>query len=339
MGDDLAHYDYKLPPECIAQHPPKQRDGAKLLDLRGDQPLLSTVKKLPSLLNAGDLLVVNNSRVLPARMEGRTVNGGRVEVLAERFLDDGNVLAQIKSNRTPKQGARLFLGGGEFIVGKRKGEFFTLLSAAGSARRRFLKHGQTPLPPYICRRADDTDKSRYQTIFAYHYGSVAAPTAGLHFTPTLLAAAAACGIRQVSLTLHVGAGTFKPLRHGLQTSTLHREHYAIGTKTVAAINATKKRGGRVIAVGTTVLRALETAALGGKLKAGANDTDIFIKPGHRFRVADMLFSNFHLPRSSLLVLVCAFGGNARVMDAYRFAVHHRLRFYSYGDAMLLSSDT
>ena len=282
MDDDIANYDYELPPQLIAQRPPKVRDGGKLLALCGQKPVLHHIVDLPSLLQAGDLLVVNNSRVLPARLCGQTANGGRVEVLAERFLDDGSVLAQVKAANAPKPNAHLVLAGGDFIVKRRAGEFFILFAVDGFARQRFLRYGQIPLPPYIRRTPDDQDKARYQTVFAYRNGSVAAPTAGLHFTSSLLAAVAAQGVRLATVTLHVGAGTFKPLRMGLRTASLHREKYHISAQAIAAIVVAKKRGNRIIAVGTTVLRALEAAAAGGKLLPGGGETELFIKPGYRF---------------------------------------------------------
>ena len=330
----------------IAQHPAKKRDGAKLLDLSAGFALRRFVQ-LPTLLRRGDLLVVNNARVLPARLTGCKLNenkkGAKAEILAERFFDNGEVRAQVKCGGKLQAGARLFAGG-EFVLLRREGEFVRLRAVDKNgkpvnARRRFLRCGQTPLPPYILRAADNNDSGRYQTIFARGSAtSAAAPTAGLHFSDSLLRAIDNKGASIVQLTLQIGAGTFKPLRHhNLRDCTLHSEQYSINKTTAAAICNTKKRGGRIIAIGTTALRALESSALqnGGEVCAGNSETDLFIRPGFVFRVADMLLTNFHLPQSSLLILVCAFGGRARVLDAYRRAVEAQMRFFSYGDAMLL----
>ena len=339
----LDDFDYTLPPRLIAARPAARRDDSRLLEV-GDKTTLSKFSALPTLLRPGDLLVVNNSRVLPARLIGNKQSGGQVEIFAERFLANGEVLAQIRASKPPKIGMQIFANG-IFIVKEKTAEGFYILQAqnrsqkACAARPRFMKHGAIPLPPYIRRIADEEDKHRYQTIFARSVGSVAAPTAGLHFTPQTFAELSARNINKTSITLHVGAGTFLPLRQGLD-SQLHSERYTISATAAAAIAATKKRGGRVIAVGTTVLRALESAAqLGdGNIRPTNNETDLFIQPGFTFRSADMLLTNFHLPRSSLLVLVCTFGGRNRVLDAYKKAIAAKFRFYSYGDAMLLSPD-
>lgn len=357
MTDYVADYDYDLPAHLIARHPAKVRSGGGLLHL-ADAVVIGRFAGLPRLLRRGDLLVVNNTRVLPARLTGRKVavnhqnnNGGKdeknagakAEILAERFYDNGEMLAQVKCGGLLKPGMTI-TAGGVFVFLRREGEFCRLRAIdkngkAIDARRRFLRCGQTPLPPYIRRLADDTDIGRYQTLFARGAAeSAAAPTAGLHFDNAMINALGKAGITIASLTLHIGAGTFKPLRGDkLSACKLHAERYQISDKTAAAIRRTKKQGGRIVAVGTTTLRALEASALqnNGEVCGGGGETDLFIRPGFCFRTAQMLLTNFHLPLSSLLVLVCAFGGRARVLAAYNRAVKSQMRFFSYGDAMLL----
>ena len=337
MSDTFA---FTLPPNLVAQYPPAKRDGGRLLHVRGNHTAARQIADLPTLLKAGDLLVVNDSKVLPARLHGRKIpGGGKVEILAERFINDSELLAKVRAAKTPRTGARLYAGG-NFIVRGREGEFFRLaaLDANGkevNARRRFGRVGKVPLPPYIRRHPSATDGERYQTLFARFAGSVAAPTAGLHFSPDLLAALRRRGVGMARITLHIGAGTFQPLRNGLSADSLHAERYCVSQTAARRINTAKQRGGRIIAVGTTALRALETAAADGQIRAASGETTLFIKPGFVFHAADLLLTNFHLPRSSLLVLVCAFGGTARVLAAYQQAVAEKFRFYSYGDAMLL----
>lgn len=338
MAPPASAYDFTLPPRLIAQHPPKKRDGGRLLNVDdGIHPFAA----LPALLREGDLLVFNASKVLPARLCGTKASGGKVEMLLERLLGGGDCLVQIGASKPPASGAHIGTAAGAFAVCGREGAFYHLRAIgkngrAVSAARRFQRHGSTPLPPYIRRRATAADRRRYQTVYADTPGSVAAPTAGLHFSKRLLAALAAAGIGSARLHLHVGAGTFMPLREG--QATLHSERYHIGRAAIAAIEKTQKRGGRVVAVGTTTLRALESAAdSSGRLKSGAATTSLFIRPGTPFRVADALITNFHLPRSSLFMLVCAFGGSARLQAAYQQAIAADMRFYSYGDAMLLTA--
>ena len=346
MAGDVDDYDFALPEELIAQRPAAERDGGKLLDLSAaGECVLRRFDELPGLLRNGDLLVVNDSRVLPARLAGHKIGGGaKAEILAERFFDGGEMTAQVKCGGNVKAGTRLFAAG-EFEVLRREGEFFRLRAVgregkAVDARRRFLRCGQTPLPPYIRRAADGKDGGRYQTLFARgKANSAAAPTAGLHFSGKVLTAARKRGAKITSITLHIGAGTFKPLREKrLADCKLHSEQYRINKNAAAAVQKTKQNGGRVVAVGTTALRALESSAMlnNGEVCAGTAETDLFVKPGFNFRAADLLLTNFHLPRSSLLILACAFGGRARVLDAYRFAVKNKMRFFSYGDAMLLA---
>ena len=342
--NDLDAFDYALPAARIACRPARRRDESKLLDARENVPQILQFDSLPSLLRRGDLAVINDSRVIPARLAAVKESGGRAEIFAERFLPDGEVLAQIRASKPPAIGARLFAPGA-FVVRQKIADGFYLLRAEDrrgkpvAARPRFMRSGQTPLPPYIRREADDTDKMRYQTIYARRPGSVAAPTAGLHFTPQVFSELKSRGVHLAKITLHIGAGTFLPLRGGLSATSLHSERYRISDSAAAKINAAKKRGARILAVGTTTLRALESAATAdGEIRPAETETNLFIKPGFTFRIADLLLTNFHLPRSSLLVLTCAFGGREKVLRACRIAVRRRLRFYSYGDAMLLSRE-
>lgn len=331
-----AAYDFHLPAQLIAQHPPKRREDARLLCVDdGIHPFSA----LPRLLRRGDVLVFNTSKVLPARLFGHKDSGGKMEILLERLLDRSTCLTQLGTARAPRQGSTLHTAGGVFVVGARQGAFTTLHAVdvrgrPAAVQPRFVRHGHTPLPPYIRRPAAHTDRRRYQTVYAQQPGSVAAPTAGLHFSKRLLTALSTAGIHSAFLHLHVGAGTFMPLRAG--QTTLHSESYAIPAATARAITRAKQQGRRVIAVGTTTLRALEAAAMAPhSVRSGQGETNLFIRPGYAFRIADALITNFHLPKSSLFMLVCAFGGTARLHTAYAQAIAARLRFYSYGDAMLL----
>jgi S-adenosylmethionine:tRNA ribosyltransferase-isomerase len=334
---DPADFDYALPEELIAQAPLAERSASRLLHVQpgggvGDL----RVTALPRLLAPGDLLVVNETRVVPARLYGHKASGGAVELLLERVLEHDVALAQLRTSHPPRAGTRLaFEGSADAeVIGRR--EPFFLVRFTEPVLEVLERAGHVPLPPYIRRRDEATDHERYQTVFARTPGSVAAPTAGLHFDAKLLDALAGRGVGRSAVTLHVGAGTFAPLREAqLASGRLHAERVSVGEAAVAAIAATRARGGRVIAVGTTVVRALETAAAGGALAHFTGETDLFIRPGFDFRVVDALVTNFHLPRSSLLMLVCAFGGRDRVLAAYRHAVANRYRFFSYGDAMLL----
>jgi S-adenosylmethionine:tRNA ribosyltransferase-isomerase len=297
---------------------------------------------LPEWVRQGDLLVMNDTRVLKARLFGMKDSGGKVEILVERVLDAHEALAQVRASKSPKTGSRLLLEGGlEASVLGREGEFFRLRFAGQESVMALLEqHGHLPLPPYITHVAGAEDEERYQTVFASRPGAVAAPTAGLHFEQTMLDALCARGVGVAHLTLHVGAGTFQPVRvENIAEHVMHSERYRVPTETVEAVRATRARGGRVIAVGTTSLRALESAAAQGELQAGEGETRLFITPGYRFRVVDVLLTNFHLPRSTLLMLVCAFGGMAEVLAAYRHAVEQEYRFFSYGDAMLVERES
>lgn len=336
MRTDL--FDFDLPEHLIAQHPPAQRGGSRLLQVAGPVLTHRQFAELPTLLHSGDLLVLNDTRVLKARLFGQKASGGQVEVLVERVTAEHEVLAQVRASKSPKPGSRLILSGElEAEVLGREGEFFRLrFLREESAYDMLERYGHLPLPPYIIHAAGAEDESRYQTVFAREPGAVAAPTAGLHFDDAMLAMLGARGIRTAHVTLHVGAGTFKPVRvENISEHVMHSERYSISQATVDAIRETRARGGRVVAVGTTSLRALESAAQSGELQAGSGETSIFITPGYHFRVVDVLLTNFHLPRSTLLMLVCAFGGMENLLSAYREAVDRGYRFFSYGDAMLI----
>ncbi len=293
----------------------------------------------PQLLHADDLLVLNNTRVIPARLYGRKASGGKVEVLIERVLDDRRALAHVRSSKSPKAGSRLLLADGalEVEITSREGELFSLTFAGDIPLLDLLERwGHVPLPPYIERADEQVDRDDYQTLYARHPGAVAAPTAGLHFDQTLLDALAARNIRTAYVTLHVGAGTFQPVRVArLDEHIMHAEQVTVDAAVCEAIEQTRARGGRVVAVGTTVVRSLESAVQAGVLKPFHGDTRLFITPGYRFSVVDAMLTNFHLPESTLLMLVCAFSGFEPVMAAYRHAVEQNYRFFSYGDAMFL----
>ena len=337
-----SDFDYDLPPALIAQHPPAERSQSRLLHLpAGVAPLEHCqVTTLPRLLRAGDLLVFNDTRVIPARVFGQKATGGQIEVLLERALDNHRALVQIRASKAPKAGGKLFLGPEALpvsVLGRREALFELAFPAEQEVLPFFETVGEMPLPPYIERSAEQDDHARYQTVYARHPGAVAAPTAGLHFTDALLEALAAAGIAQTTVTLHVGAGTFSPVRvEDVTAHRMHEERYVLPREAVDAIEATRARGGRVIAVGTTVVRVLETAARRPEgLAPHAGETDIFIYPPFPFRVVDGLMTNFHLPQSTLLMLVSAFAGWEAVRQAYDTAVAEGYRFFSYGDAMLL----
>ena len=339
MDLTLADFDFDLPPERIAQAPLAERSASRLLVLDGARMEDRHFVDLPDFLHPGDLLVMNDTKVIHARLYGRKESGGQIEVLVERLLNATDVLAQVRASKSPKPGSRLILEGRiKADVLGREGEFYQL-RFAGDALELLEEHGRLPLPPYIERSAESTDETRYQTVFARERGSVAAPTAGLHFDTPLFARLAERGVEVAHVTLHVGAGTFQPVRvERIAEHQMHRERYAIPQATVDAIAACKARGGRVVAVGTTSLRTLESAArqaADGPLQAGSGDTDIFITPGFRFRVVDLLVTNFHLPKSTLLMLVSAFAGMAPIRAAYAHAIAQEYRFFSYGDAMLI----
>ncbi|QEL65585.1 S-adenosylmethionine/tRNA ribosyltransferase-isomerase [Oryzomicrobium terrae] len=348
MSLTVDDFDFPLPPELIAQHPAAQRTASRLLHVDGGALSDRQFTDLPSLLAPGDLLVFNDTRVIKARFFGAKESGGAVEVLVERIVEPHRALAQVRASKSPKPGTRLLLENsfGVTVTG-REGEFFVLElpGAASGSGPDFWQlteaHGRLPLPPYISHGAEAEDESRYQTVYARAPGAVAAPTAGLHFDEPLLERLKEMGVEQAFLTLHVGAGTFQPVRvTNIADHHMHSERFEIPEATAAAIAATRARGGRVVAVGTTSLRALESAALqggreDGTVPAGGAETDIFITPGYQFRVVDRLVTNFHLPKSTLLMLVAALAGFDTIRAAYAHAVEQRYRFFSYGDAMLL----
>jgi S-adenosylmethionine:tRNA ribosyltransferase-isomerase len=331
-------FDFALPERLIAQYPLERRGASRLLFAHGDMLEDLRFSDLLRLVKHGDVLVLNDTRVIKARLYGCKESGGKVEVLVERVLDEREALAQLRASHAPKSGSVLMLAGCLPVEVKgREGEFYRLRFAGDEPVLTLLeRYGSLPLPPYISHVADAEDEQRYQTVFAREAGAVAAPTAGLHFSQDMLKALRDKGATIAFVTLHVGAGTFQPVRaEYIREHTMHREWYEIPKTTADAIIRARDAGGRVIAVGTTSLRALESAAGNGELQAGSGETNIFITPGYRFRVVDMLLTNFHLPRSTLLMLVCAFGGMEQMMAAYRHAVEKEYRFFSYGDAMLI----
>lgn len=336
-----SDFHYELPDELIARHPVPRRSDSRLLHLDGSTGALADRRfiELPGLLRAGDLLVVNDTRVIPARLHGRKETGGRVEILLEHVIGGERALVQLRSSKPPAIGSRIHLpeGTGARVAG-RDGDFWVLEFGTEPAAL-FDRLGEMPLPPYLHRPVEDGDRERYQTVYARAPGAVAAPTAGLHFDSALLAACEQAGVARSQLTLHVGAGTFQPVRaHELGEHQMHAEYVDVPEATCEAVAACRARGGRVIAVGTTAVRALESAAAAGPLGPYAGDTRLFITPGYRFRVVDALLTNFHLPESTLLMLVSAFAGRGHVLAAYAHAIAERYRFFSYGDAMFVEPD-
>ena len=335
----LSDFDFALPTELIAQTPAAERSGSRLLDGTFAAPVDRMFRALPSLLQPGDLLVFNDTRVIKARLRGAKASGGSVEALVERVLPGFEVVAHVRASKSPRPGSRIrFADAFDADVLGRAGPQGSLfhLRFPSDPLTLLERHGHVPLPPYITHADTAEDERRYQTVFAARPGAVAAPTAALHFDEALLAELKQRGIATAKVTLHVGAGTFQPVRtERLVDHKMHSEWFEVPASTVQAIARTRAAGGRAVAVGTTTLRALESAALGGELQAGSRDTDIFITPGFEFRVVDVLLTNFHLPRSTLLMLVSAFAGFDLVRAIYAHAIHERYRFFSYGDAMLL----
>jgi S-adenosylmethionine:tRNA ribosyltransferase-isomerase len=351
----LADFDFELPPDLIAQHPAAQRSGSRLLDgaaLPAGEPVDRLFHQLPDLLDPRDLLVFNDTRVIKARLFGAKETGGQVEVLIERILSDNEAWAHIRASKAPRAGARLQFGDAaagtafEVEVLGRGGPEDALfhLRFPSDVFALLEQHGHVPLPPYIAHADGADDASRYQTVFADRPGAVAAPTAALHFDEPLLAAIAARGVRSARVTLHVGAGTFQPVRHeDLSLHRMHTEWFDVPQATVDAVARARAAGGRIVAVGTTTVRALESAAVAaagagraGELQAGPAETRIFITPGYDFQVVDRLITNFHLPRSTLMMLVSAFAGIETIRGLYAHAIAQRYRFFSYGDAMFLA---
>ena len=354
----LEDFDYALPPELIAQAPARERTGSRLLHLDGTSGSLRDLRfgDIVDLIEPADVLVLNDTRVIKARLLGRKASGGRIEVLVERVLSHDEVLAQMRVSHPPREGSRIILADAlEATVLERRGGFARLkFEDCEDVLAALDRHGAVPLPPYIEHAPEDSDAERYQTVYARSPGAVAAPTAGLHFDETLLATLRDRGVAIRYITLHVGAGTFQPVRSSdLAEHEMHSEWYGVPRETVDAIRDARERGGRVTAVGTTTLRALETAAAaaarspfdsaaatlrtngGAGLEPGTGETNLFIVPGYRFLAVDRLVTNFHLPKSTLLMLVSAFGGFENIRRAYRHAIEERYRFYSYGDAMLI----
>ena len=368
MTHTLADFDFDLPPELIAQHPAPERSASRLLDGTASAPVDRVFRDLPGLLTPGDLLVFNDTRVIKARLFGRKASGGAVEALVERVLpaapgQPAAVWAHLRASKSPQPGSvmrfsRQKASGAQDVaarsaqagdsVAAEPGFNAQVLGRAGPDGSLFHlafpsdpfalleAFGHVPLPPYITHEDEAEDERRYQTVFAARPGAVAAPTASLHFDEGVLAALQARGVGTARVTLHVGAGTFQPVRaERIEDHRMHSEWYEVGPETVAAIEATKAAGGRIVAVGTTTVRSLESAARGGRLQPTTGETDIFITPGFEFRVVDRLITNFHLPKSTLMMLVSALAGHARVMGLYSHAIAQRYRFFSYGDSMLL----
>ncbi len=338
----LSDFDYALPPELIAQFPLATRSASRLLDGRSATPQDQIFSDLPALLLPGDLLVFNNTKVLNARLRAVKASGGLVEVLIERLLSPTLALTQLRASHAPKPGTRILIAGTHHaeIVG-RDDRFFQVQLESGDFESLMREAGELPLPPYMQRAAAPGDTERYQTVYAEHEGAVAAPTAGLHFDEATLAACRERGIALTHVTLHVGAGTFLPVKtDNLSEHKMHRERYVLPQETVDAIAACRERNGRVVAVGTTSVRTLEGCVREcGELRPHESETDIFITPGYEFKVVDVLLTNFHLPKSTLLMLVSAFAGYEHFRELYEHAIEQRYRFFSYGDAMLLQKNT
>lgn len=345
-------FDYPLPPALIAQLPAAERAGSRLLIVPPDGEVAAApgegafdearFDQIGGWLRPGDILVANNTRVVPARLFARKPTGGRVEIMLERILGGNAALVQLRANKPVRPRQALLAGQSKLVVTERCGGFF-VVECGGDAASLFRRHGTMPLPPYIDRAVVEADRERYQTVYARVNGAVAAPTAGLHFDRALIDTLAGAGIHWAAVTLHVGAGTYQPVRtESPAAHRMHREWVEVDRHACAQINRARSRGGRVIAIGTTVVRALESAARAaqsGRLEPFCGDTELFILPGYRFRAVDALITNFHLPRSTLLMLVCAFAGYEKTMQSYRCAIDRNFRFYSYGDAMFVQRAT
>ncbi|MBT3347623.1 MAG: tRNA preQ1(34) S-adenosylmethionine ribosyltransferase-isomerase QueA [Thiotrichales bacterium] len=344
-----SDFHFDIPKQLIAQTPPVQRGKSRMLILDGEKVVDSNFSSILKLLNSNDLLVFNDTKVIPARLFGKKESGGKVELLIERILDESRILTHIRASKSPKSGTKLWLEDSlsATVVG-RSGEFFEVefeFTTSTNSNNPYTSVvdlledvGRLPLPPYIEREPDENDRKRYQTVYARHKGAVAAPTAGLHFTDELLKQIKERGVAAGFVTLHVGAGTFQPVRtENIEDHIMHSEWLEVSDKLCEQVRATQQRGGRVVAVGTTAVRSLESASNSGTLKPMRGDTDIFITPGYKFKTVDALLTNFHLPESTLMMLVTAFGGYNEVMNAYRHAVREKYHFFSYGDAMFISS--
>ncbi len=334
----LTDFDYELPERLIARYPLPERRASRLLEV-ADGFNDRRFADLPALLRAGDLLVFNDTRVIPARLDAVKATGGRAEILIERVLDSRRALAHVRASKTPRSGSRLIAGGEARVTVLGRLDDLFELGFDRDVGQLLERHGRVPLPPYLGREAEPEDRDRYQTVYAREEGAVAAPTAGLHFDPEMLQQTLAMGVGHAWVTLHVGAGTFQPLRREhIEENRLHVERVRVGADCVQAVAATKAAGGRVIAVGTTAVRSLECASAGGTLEACDGETDLFIVPGYGFRTVDAMITNLHLPQSSLMMLVAAFAGRERILAAYRHAVDREYRFFSYGDSMFLTPE-
>ena len=334
----ISDFDYELPDALIAQHPTTERRASRLLEV-GDSPVDRQFSDLPNLLQAGDLLVFNDTRVIAARLAARKASGGRVEILIERVQGEFDVLAHIRASKSPKPGSTLLLSDGvEAIVNGREAALYALRFST-DVSTVLASQGEIPLPPYLQRSAELDDIERYQTVYAKDPGAIAAPTAGLHFDQQMLDDTLAAGVRHAWITLHVGAGTFQNLRHeDVESNHLHSERVQLDEECAELVRETRAAGGRVVAVGTTAVRSLECASQNGEIQAFHGETDLFILPGYRFRSVDAMITNFHLPKSSLLILVAAFAGKDRMLNAYAHAVREQYRFFSYGDSMFLTPE-
>ncbi|MFT6051124.1 MAG: S-adenosylmethionine:tRNA ribosyltransferase-isomerase [Halioglobus sp.] len=345
-----SDFNYTLPPQLIAQHPLAQRSASRLLCLDGPSGSLEhrQFTDFPSLLGPEDLLVFNNTRVIPARLWGQKETGGRVEVLIERLTGSHNAMAHIRASKAPKPGSRIFLCATEGseptslfldVTGRDGALFCVTTQERGPLSELLVAIGHMPLPPYIERADEESDQSRYQTVFASKEGAVAAPTAGLHFDKALLERCASAGVQRAEVTLHVGAGTFQPVRaEKIEDHHMHSEYVEVDESVCRAVRATRERGGKVVAVGTTAVRSLESASQGDLgIQPFCGDTQIFIYPGYQFKSVDAMVTNFHLPESTLLMLVSAFVGRVPIMNAYNEAITSSYRFFSYGDAMFLTA--
>jgi len=335
-----SDFYFDLPDALVAQRPLPERGASRLLSLNGPTGMIRDLvfADLPRLLNPADLLVFNDTRVMRARLLGRKESGGRVEILIERLLSSREALVQLRASKAPKPDSLVLLDGGERLkIAGRDEDLFRLSTLDAGFEELMARHGHVPLPPYIRRPDEASDLERYQTLYGRRDGAVAAPTAGLHFDEPMLARLQEGGVRIIHVTLHIGSGTFQPVRvERLDDHVMHREWMEVDQAVCDAVSATREAGGRVIAVGTTSVRSLESAAEEGALRPYRGDTQLFVRPGYRFRVVDAMITNFHLPESTLLMLVCTFAGYGQVMDAYRHAVEQCYRFFSYGDAMFLT---
>jgi len=336
-----SDFNYLLPEALIAQKPLAERDASRLLCMdRNDGRIVDRqFTDLIDLIDERDLLIFNNTKVIPARLFGKKQSGGKVEILIERILDDHRAIAHVRASKASKAGTLIELDQGHCceVLGRADDLFQLEFKGDNSLLALLEQIGHIPLPPYITREDDESDLTRYQTVFARESGAVAAPTAGLHFDQAMMERLKAKGVQTAFVTLHVGSGTFQPVRvEDLSEHLMHKEYFAVSAETVAAVRQARARGGRVIAIGTTAVRALESASKSGQLEAGFGDTELFITPGYQFRSVDAMLTNFHLPESTLLMLVSAFAGYESIMNAYRHAIDQSYRFFSYGDAMFLS---